>query len=81
VIGTLNDLLRSGDEIERIEAVLSGTLNFVFNHYDGSRPFAEVVKQAQDEGYTEPDPRLDLGGTDVMRKILILAVSRDIKWK
>ena len=73
VIGTLNDLLRSGDEIERIEAVLSGTLNFVFNHYDGSRPFAEVVKQAQDEGYTEPDPRLDLGGTDVMRKILILA--------
>ena len=73
VIGTLNDLLRSGDEIERIEAVLSGTLNFVFNHYDGKRPFAEVVKQAQDEGYTEPDPRLDLGGTDVMRKILILA--------
>jgi aspartokinase/homoserine dehydrogenase 1 len=73
VIGTLNDLLRSGDEIERIEAVLSGTLNFVFNHYDGTRPFAEVVKQAQDEGYTEPDPRLDLGGTDVMRKILILA--------
>jgi aspartokinase/homoserine dehydrogenase 1 len=73
VIGTLNDLLRSGDEIERIEAVLSGTLNFVFNHYDGTRPFAEVVRQAQEEGYTEPDPRLDLGGTDVMRKILILA--------
>jgi aspartokinase/homoserine dehydrogenase 1 len=73
VIGTLNDLLRSGDEIERIEAVLSGTLNFVFNHYDGSKPFAEVVRQAQEEGYTEPDPRLDLGGTDVMRKILILA--------
>jgi aspartokinase/homoserine dehydrogenase 1 len=57
----------------RIEAVLSGTLNFVFNHYDGSRPFADVVRQAQDEGYTEPDPRLDLSGTDVMRKILILA--------
>ncbi|MCW3124945.1 MAG: aspartate kinase [Bacteroidetes bacterium] len=79
VIGTLNDLLRSGDEIESIEAVLSGTLNFVFNYYDGTRPFAEVVKQAQDEGYTEPDPRLDLGGTDVMRKILILARESGLK--
>jgi aspartokinase/homoserine dehydrogenase 1 len=73
VIGTMNDLLRSGDEIIKIQAVLSGTLNFVFNGYDGKRTFAEVVKQAQDEGYTEPDPRLDLGGTDVMRKIMILA--------
>jgi aspartokinase/homoserine dehydrogenase 1 len=73
IIGTLNDLLRSGDRVNRIEAVLSGTLNFVFNNYDGSRPFADVVKQAQDEGYTEPDPRLDLSGTDVMRKIMILA--------
>jgi aspartokinase/homoserine dehydrogenase 1 len=73
VIGTLNDLVKSGDTIHRIEAVLSGTLNFVFNNYDGNSPFAEVVKQAQDEGYTEPDPRLDLGGIDVMRKILILA--------
>lgn len=73
VIGTLNDLMRSGDVVNRIEAVLSGTLNFVFNNYDGSRSFAQVVKQAQDEGYTEPDPRLDLSGTDVMRKIMILA--------
>lgn len=73
VIGTLNDLRRSGDTVTKIQAVLSGTLNFVFNHYDATKPFAEVVKQAQDEGYTEPDPRLDLGGTDVMRKILILA--------
>lgn len=73
VIGTLNDLLRSGDEITEIQAVLSGTLNFVFNRYDGSRSFADVVRQAQDEGYTEPDPRLDLSGTDVMRKIMILA--------
>jgi aspartokinase/homoserine dehydrogenase 1 len=73
VIGTLNDLLRSGDNIRKIEAVLSGTLNFVFNHYDGKTKFAAVVKQAQDEGYTEPDPRLDLSGTDVMRKIMILA--------
>lgn len=73
VIGTLNDLLKSGDQINRIEAVLSGTLNFVFNEYDGKKTFSEVVKQAQDEGYTEPDPRLDLSGTDVMRKIMILA--------
>ena len=73
VIATLNDLLRSGDSINSINAVLSGTLNFVFNNYDGKKLFAEVVKQAQDEGYTEPDPRLDLSGTDVMRKIMILA--------
>ncbi len=73
VINTLNDLLRSGDKVNRIEAVLSGTLNFVFNNYDGTRKFAEVVRQAQKEGYTEPDPRLDLSGTDVARKILILA--------
>jgi aspartokinase/homoserine dehydrogenase 1 len=73
IIGTLNDLLRSGDRIRKIEAVLSGTLNFVFNNYDGERSFAEVVRQAQTEGYTEPDPRLDLSGTDVMRKIMILA--------
>jgi aspartokinase/homoserine dehydrogenase 1 len=73
VIGTLNDLLRSGDKVNEIQAVLSGTLNFVFNNYNGSKTFASVVRQAQDEGYTEPDPRLDLGGTDVMRKIMILA--------
>jgi aspartokinase/homoserine dehydrogenase 1 len=76
VISTLNDLIRTGDQVNKIEAVLSGTLNFVFNHYEGGKDgksFAQVVKQAQDEGYTEPDPRLDLGGTDVMRKILILA--------
>ncbi|MEQ1922982.1 MAG: bifunctional aspartate kinase/homoserine dehydrogenase I [Pyrinomonadaceae bacterium] len=73
VIHTLGDLLRSGDRVNRIEAVLSGTLNFVFNNYDGTRTFAEVVRQAQTEGYTEPDPRLDLNGTDVARKILILA--------
>ncbi|MBB6331703.1 aspartokinase/homoserine dehydrogenase 1 [Chryseobacterium sediminis] len=73
VIGTINDLIKSGDQIQSIQAVLSGTLNFVFNHYDGSRTFSEVVAQAQQEGYTEPDPRLDLSGTDVARKILILA--------
>ena len=79
IIGTLNDLRSSGDEVLKMQAVLSGTLNFVFNNYDGTRPFAEVVKQAQDEGYTEPDPRLDLGGVDVMRKILIL--SREAGYK
>lgn len=73
IIGTLNDLIKSGDVINRIEAVLSGTLNFVFNYYDGKKQFAEIVKQAQAEGYTEPDPRLDLSGKDVMRKILILS--------
>lgn len=73
IIGTLNDLLRSGDNIHRMDAVLSGTLNFVFNNYDGKKSFASVVRQAQDEGYTEPDPRLDLSGKDVMRKIMILA--------
>lgn len=79
VIATLNDLVHSGDRIHKIQAVLSGTLNFVFNNYDGSRLFADVVKQAQEEGYTEPDPRLDLGGTDVMRKIMILAREAGVK--
>jgi aspartokinase/homoserine dehydrogenase 1 len=79
IINTLNDLTRSGDRINRIEAVLSGTLNFVFNHYDGSRSFSSVVRQAQIEGYTEPDPRLDLSGKDVARKILILAREADFQ--
>jgi aspartokinase/homoserine dehydrogenase 1 len=65
--------MRSGDKVNRIEAVLSGTLNFVFNHYKADKSFAAIVRQAQEEGYTEPDPRLDLSGTDVMRKIMILA--------
>ncbi len=79
VIVTLNDLTQSGDEIQRIQAVLSGTLNFVFNNYNGTKSFASIVRQAQEEGYTEPDPRLDLSGTDVMRKILIL--SREAGYK
>ena len=73
VISTLSDLLKSGDRIVKIQAVLSGTLNFLFNTYDGTQAFSDVVKQAKAEGYTEPDPRLDLSGVDVMRKILILA--------
>ncbi len=73
IIATLNDLISSGDRVRKIQAVLSGTLNFVFNNYDGSRSFSSVVRQAKEEGYTEPDPRLDLSGKDVMRKIMILA--------
>ncbi|MEM6830018.1 MAG: bifunctional aspartate kinase/homoserine dehydrogenase I, partial [Bacteroidota bacterium] len=73
VISTLKDLVRSGDKIHRIDAVLSGTLNYLFNTYDGSTKFVEVVKDAKAKGLTEPDPRLDLFGEDVKRKILILA--------
>ena len=73
IISTINDIIKSGDRIVRIDAVLSGTLNFVFNNYNGNESFASVVKMAQEEGYTEPDPRLDLSGIDVMRKIMILA--------
>lgn len=73
VLSTLKDLIRSGDRINKIQAVLSGTLNYLFNTYDGSVPFAEVLKDAQNKGLTEPDPRLDLFGSDVMRKILILS--------
>ncbi len=73
IISTLNDIIKSGDNINKMEAVLSGTLNFVFNNYDGSRSFSSVVKDAQEQGFTEPDPRLDLSGKDVMRKIMILS--------
>ncbi len=73
VISTAGDLLKSGDKVEKIEAVLSGTLNFLFNHYDAQEPFWKVVQQAKEEGYTEPDPKIDLSGIDVQRKILILA--------
>jgi len=73
IIGTLNDLLRSGDKVIKIDAVLSGTLSFIFNTWDGSVPFSQLVRKAKEIGYTEPDPREDLSGTDVGRKILILA--------
>lgn len=73
VISTLNDLLNSGDSIIRIEAVLSGTLSFIFNSFTPDRNFSDVVKEAKEKGYTEPDPRDDLSGMDVMRKLLILA--------
>ncbi len=73
VINTLNNLINSGDSITSIQAVLSGSLNFVFNNFDENSTFFDVVKQAREEGYTEPDPRIDLSGVDVARKILILA--------
>ncbi len=73
IIDTLNNLIASGDKITSIQAVLSGSLNFVFNNFNDSTRFHDVVKQAQAEGYTEPDPRIDLSGVDVARKILILA--------
>ena len=73
VIDTLNHLIASGDRIHSIQAVLSGSLNFIFNNFNSSTTFHDVVKQAQKEGYTEPDPRIDLSGTDVARKLLILA--------
>lgn len=72
IIDTLNILISSGDEITEIQAVLSGSLNFVFNHFDAEHSFYDIVEQAGIEGYTEPDPRIDLSGVDVMRKILIL---------
>ncbi|NNC49484.1 MAG: ACT domain-containing protein, partial [Flaviramulus sp.] len=73
IIDTLNNLIASGDKITSIQAVLSGSLNFVFNNFNDKTKFYDVVKQAAAEGYTEPDPRIDLSGVDVARKILILA--------
>ena len=73
IIDTLKHLIASGDKVQKIQAVLSGSLNFVFNNFNDKTTFYDVVKQAQEEGYTEPDPKIDLSGIDVMRKILILA--------
>ena len=73
VISTLNDLLLSGDRILKIEGVLSGSMSFIFNTFNGQRPFSAIVREAKERGFTEPDPREDLSGADVRRKILILA--------
>ncbi|MFC0605813.1 bifunctional aspartate kinase/homoserine dehydrogenase I [Winogradskyella pulchriflava] len=73
VIDTLSHLITSGDKVNTIQAVLSGSLNFIFNNFNSETTFYDVVKQAQEEGYTEPDPRIDLSGIDVARKVLILA--------
>jgi aspartokinase/homoserine dehydrogenase 1 len=73
VISTLRDLFLSGDKVRRIEAVLSGTLSYIFNNFDGSKPFSALVSEAKAKGYTEPDPREDLNAMDAARKALILA--------
>jgi aspartokinase/homoserine dehydrogenase 1 len=72
IIGTINDLCNSGDKILKIEAILSGTLNFIFNEISADVPFSETVRRAKEERYSEPDPRIDLSGTDVIRKLVIL---------
>jgi len=73
IISTINDICHSGDKILKIEAVLSGTLNFIFNTLSAEVPLSKTVQMAKEEGYSEPDPRIDLSGMDVARKILILA--------
>jgi aspartokinase/homoserine dehydrogenase 1 len=73
ILQTLRDLTQTGDEILKVEGVLSGTLSYLFNSFDGSRPFSEVVAEARQKGFTEPDPRDDLSGMDVARKVVILA--------
>ncbi len=73
IIRTLKDLMNSGDRVQKIEAILSGTISFLFNNFKGDANFHDTVKLAQEKGYTEPDPRDDLRGTDFMRKMLILA--------
>ena len=73
IIDTLNHLIASGDKIKKIQAILSGSLNFIFNNYNTTRSFRDVVYDAMKKGYTEPDPKIDLSGVDVSRKILILA--------
>lgn len=72
IIGTINDLRNSGDKILKIEAVVSGTLNYIFNELSETVPFSETVRRAKEQGYSEPDPRIDLSGTDVIRKLVIL---------
>lgn len=73
IIKTINDLILSGDKILKIEAVLSGTMNFIFNELSPDVPLSSAIRKAREKGYSEPDPRVDLSGTDVVRKILILA--------
>ncbi len=79
IINTINDLINSGDKILKLEAVLSGTLNFIFNTISADVPFSETVRRAKEEGYAEPDPRVDLSGKDVIRKLVIL--SREAGYK
>lgn len=73
IIRTINDLVHSGDRVLRIDAVLSGTLNFIFNTISADIPFSQTVRMAKEQGYSEPDPRIDLSGKDVLRKLVILS--------
>jgi aspartokinase/homoserine dehydrogenase 1 len=73
IINTLRDLVQTGDQVLKIEGVLSGTLSYIFNTFDGTKPFSEIVREARGKGFTEPDPRDDLSGMDVGRKLVILA--------
>lgn len=73
IISTIDELVSTGDHVEKIEGVFSGTLSYIFNNYSGDNKFSDIVKQAREKGYTEPDPREDLNGRDVARKLLILA--------
>ena len=79
VVKTIQDLIKTGDKIKSVDAVLSGTLSYLFNNFDGRIPFSQLIKKAYKLGYTEPDPRVDLGGKDMARKLLILARECDKK--
>lgn len=79
LISTINDLIESGDHIQKIEGVFSGSLSYIFNNFSGERPFEAVVREAKEKGFTEPDPREDLMGFDVRRKLVILG--REIGWE
>jgi aspartokinase/homoserine dehydrogenase 1 len=73
IINTINDLINSGDKILELEAVVSGTLNFIFNTLDADNKLSDVIRRAKELGYSEPDPRIDLSGIDVIRKLIILS--------
>src|SRR4029077_2828559 len=79
VVGTLRDLVESGDRVQKVEGIVSGTLSYLFNTFDGSMPFSALVRSAYQTGLTEPDPRDDLSGQDVARKLLILARQSGLK--
>jgi aspartokinase/homoserine dehydrogenase 1 len=80
IISTMNNLTNSGDHILKIEAVLSGTLNFIFNTLNSNIPFSKAVLMAKEYGYSEPDPRIDLSGKDCVRKLVILAREAGYQW-
>lgn len=79
IIGPLQGLTRAGDEVRKVQGIFSGTLSYIFNTWKAGQPFSEVVNDAKAKGFTEPDPRDDLGGTDVQRKVVILAREMGLK--